>query len=137
VHSRIFSARRSKINISLVPRAVSRGKNESTPANQQAPSGTGNGEPSSVTRISNDDFRKLLARKYDYCKTPCVYSVIIYPTNYCDRLFRSIKRLRKHKINRGKLFDQQINGNYNSCSRSFQVSQTYKYPSASNINPLG
>jgi hypothetical protein len=58
-----FSARRSKTNISLVPRAVTRGKSESAPGNQQAPSGTGNGEPASVTRMSNDDFRKLLAKK--------------------------------------------------------------------------
>ena len=59
-----FSARRSKTNISLVPRAVTRGKSESAPGNQQAKSGTGNGEPaSSVARMSNDDFRKLFARK--------------------------------------------------------------------------
>ena len=59
-----FSAHRSKTNISLVPRAVARGKSESAPANQQASSGTGNGAPaSSVTRMSNDDFRKLLAKQ--------------------------------------------------------------------------
>ena len=55
------SARRSKTNISLVPRAVAR-KSESAPGNQQAQSGAGNGEPTTMAKMSNDDFRKLLSK---------------------------------------------------------------------------
>ena len=54
------SARRSKTNISLVPRAVTR-KTESASGHQQASSGTGNGEATMV-KMSNDDFRKLLSK---------------------------------------------------------------------------
>ena len=61
VSSSISSARRSKTNISLVPRAVARGRSESAPGNQQASSGTGDGEPA-MARMSNDDFRKLLSK---------------------------------------------------------------------------
>ena len=57
-----FSGRWSKTNISLVPRAVARGKSESDPGNQQAPSGTRNGEPATRAKVSNDDFRKLLSK---------------------------------------------------------------------------
>ena len=54
------SARWSKTNISLVPRAVTR-KTESAPGNQQASLETGNGEATMV-KMSNDDFRKLLSK---------------------------------------------------------------------------
>ena len=57
-----FSTRRSKTNISFVPRAIVR-KTESAPGNQQAPgSGSGLVEESNVTKMSNDDFRKLLSK---------------------------------------------------------------------------
>ena len=58
----LVSARRSKTNISLVPRAVTR-KTESAPGNQEAPgSDSGLVKESNVTKMSNDDFRKLLSK---------------------------------------------------------------------------
>ena len=62
----LISVRRSKTNISLVPRAVTR-KTEADPGNQQG-SGSGSGltakdgKESNVTKMSNDDFRKLLCQ---------------------------------------------------------------------------
>ena len=65
-HTRTYahiSIRRSKTNISLVPRAVTR-KTESAPGNQQdlESSAAQGGKESNVAKMSNDDFRKLLSK---------------------------------------------------------------------------